>query len=106
MKLSGKDLVLPEEPEEEELNFDKLQGRNNYENVIKFTVPEMVPEPPPVREVPVVVSLPTPPVPDSEEYIRAALSVLMTGEDAKVMRKKVVEMMHKYEFTFIPLDSC
>jgi hypothetical protein len=99
LKLTEEDL-LPNPPPavEEELDLDK--GR--FSHVIKFTVPELVPEPVPV---PVKVSLPAPPVPDSEEYIRSVLSPFLSPVQSTALRREVISVLHKYQYTIIPLDA-
>lgn len=85
-------------PPLEELDLDK--GR--FSHVIKFTVPEMVPEPAPV---PVKVSLPAPPVPDSEEYIRAVLSPFLSPSQSLSLRQQLLSLLHKHQYSVIPLGG-
>jgi len=101
LKLTEEDL-LPNPPPavEEELDMDKVQGR--FSHVIKFTVPELAPEPAPV---PVKVSLPAPPVPDSEEYVRSVLSPFLSSAQSTTLRRELMVALHKYEYKVLPLDA-
>ena len=99
LKLTEEDLLPNPPPEvEEELDLDK----DRFSHVIKLAVPELVPEQVPV---PVKVSLPAPPVPDSEEYIRSVLSPFLSPVQSTALRREVIAVLHKYQYTIIPLDA-
>jgi bromodomain-containing factor 1 len=74
---------------QEELNFDKLTGKDDFESVIKFKVPEIV-----VHEEPPQEDAPLPAKIESIEYMKAALTPLVELASRPLLRNTLINAIY------------
>lgn len=91
VKIKVKERVKKVEIEyEEELNFDKLTGKDEFESVIKLKVPDIIVE----DEAPAVKDAPAPAKLESIEYMRAALQHLVDLPVRPLLRNTLLNAIY------------